>query len=221
MVLKPSDSSNCPHSNVDFQNETINLSINRVQSSIPKTGIDNNSCPRENSNCKTNNEQEATDNKNTYWIYPSPKMFYSAMKRKGTLPGHLENNSQLNEETITKEMDIIVDIHNIVNEQCWSEICKWENDQDISLKRFLGRPEDLSPKAWFKTNLMGYSRPFDRHDWYVTRKNGQIQRYIIDFYSGNQNTVNDKISFHLDVRPALDSFESLKLRLKRNFKPFL
>jgi cytochrome c heme-lyase len=34
--------------------------------------------------------------------------------------------------------------------------------------RFLGRPQDYSPKARL-LNLLGYKLPFDRHDWVVDR----------------------------------------------------
>lgn len=79
------------------------------------------------------------------------------------------------------------------------------------LHRFLGRPDDLSPKAWLKHWLFGYRKPFDRHDWYIDRCGTQV-RYVIDFYSGNSDP-NSPISFHLDVRPAVDNFASLKDRL--------
>jgi cytochrome c heme-lyase len=34
--------------------------------------------------------------------------------------------------------------------------------------RFVGRPQDYSPKARL-LNLLGYKLPFDRHDWVVDR----------------------------------------------------
>ena len=98
--------------------------------------------------------------------------------------------------------------------------------------RFQGRPTDLSPKALFKMYVLGYTKPFDRHDWYVDRGDGsELIRYVIDFYSGNITTSGDKdggssnpmmkndgrIGFHLDVRPSLDSFESIKCRVKGLF----
>ena len=46
--------------------------------------------------------------------------------------------------------------------------------------------------------------PFDRHDWFVSRKVGdttQEVRYVIDFYSGEPEPNGDPV-FHLDVRPA-------------------
>jgi len=36
------------------------------------------------------------------------------------------------------------------------------------LKRFMGRPNEYSPKARL-LNLLGYKLPFDRHDWVVDR----------------------------------------------------
>ena len=137
-----------------------------------------------------------------------------------------------------------------MNERTWMELLKWEKIRNSSdddgaatgiatvppprLVRFQGRPNDLSPKALFKMYILGYTKPFDRHDWYVDRGDGSEPiRYIIDFYSGNLNTSNGgsdggdsnnpmmkrqsndgRIGFHLDVRPALDSFESIKYRVK-------
>ncbi|EPZ33729.1 Cytochrome c/c1 heme-lyase domain-containing protein [Rozella allomycis CSF55] len=48
-----------------------------------------------------------------HWVYPSEQMFFNAMKRKG-YPA--------------QERDIgnLVTVHNVVNEQCWVEIQRWE-----------------------------------------------------------------------------------------------
>lgn len=51
--------------------------------------------------------------KSSSWLYPSEQMFYNAMKRKGAEPK-------------PEDMQLVVNIHNIVNEQCWVEILKWE-----------------------------------------------------------------------------------------------
>ena len=40
-------------------------------------------------------------------------MFYNAMKRKGYSPSE-------------KDMDVVVPIHNMVNEQAWVQVCKYE-----------------------------------------------------------------------------------------------
>lgn len=47
------------------------------------------------------------------WIYPSEKMFFDAMKRKGHDPQ-------------APDMRTIVPIHNAVNERAWAEIKQWE-----------------------------------------------------------------------------------------------
>ena len=68
----------------------------------------------------------------------------------------------------------------------------------------------MSPKARFNT-LLGYTAPFDRHDWNVDRCGKKIE-YIIDFYAGKENSNNGKLSFYLDVRPKLNTFEGWKMR---------
>lgn len=57
--------------------------------------------------------------------------------------------------------------------------------------------------------------PFDRHDWIVER-DGKEVRYVIDFYSG-QPEPGRPLSVYLDVRPALDSVESVVDRLRWQF----
>lgn len=47
------------------------------------------------------------------WVYPSEKMFFDAMKRKG----------YSSKET---DMQMVVPIHNAVNERAWKEIKEWE-----------------------------------------------------------------------------------------------
>ena len=60
-----------------------------------------------------------------------------------------------------------------------AEISK--NEPLPTLVRFKGRPGDLSPKARLMS-MVGYSKPFDRHDWIVRRANGEERRYVIDYY---------------------------------------
>lgn len=129
------------------------------------------------------------------WVYPSEQQYYNAMKRKGYNPSE-------------KDIPVILHIHNVVNEQGWVKIKEWEalrGNTDPRLKKFLGRPKDLSPKA-FILGLLGYSKPFDRHDWVVER-DGEEVRYVIDFYSGKRNPnpspTASPISMYLDVRPAI------------------
>ncbi|KAJ7582592.1 cytochrome C1 heme lyase [Mycena floridula] len=141
------------------------------------------------------------------WVYPSQAQFFSAMARKNHNPN-------------AADMKTIVPIHNAVNERAWTEIQKWEAGRGgdacggIKLVNFKGRPEDRSPRARWKM-LLGYAAPFDRHDWVVDRCGIQT-RYIIDFYTGrNPDPASANVSFYLDVRPALDSWEGIKMRLGR------
>lgn len=59
-----------------------------------------------------------------------------------------------------------------------------------------------------------YSPPFDRHDWVVDRC-GTKMRYIIDFYTGHTaGPASNNVSFYLDVRPAMDNWEGVKMRME-------
>ena len=61
-------------------------------------------------------------------------------------------------------------------------------------------------------SLCSYSAPFDRHDWVVDRCGTRL-RYVIDFYTGHTGgPQSNNLSFYLDVRPALDSWEGVRLR---------
>ncbi|KAI0374742.1 cytochrome C1 heme lyase [Pilatotrama ljubarskyi] len=141
------------------------------------------------------------------WVYPSQAQFFAAMARKN----HNPNES---------DMKVIVPIHNAVNERAWQEIMKWEAGQGgekcggVKLVSFKGRPNDRTPRArWY--SLLGYSPPFDRHDWVVDRC-GSRMRYVIDFYTGHGGGPSSKnVSFFLDVRPALDNWEGVRLRAER------
>lgn len=42
------------------------------------------------------------------------------------------------------------------------------------LLRFLGRPDDTSPKALAKM-MLGHPLPFDRHDWVVDRGGDEVR----------------------------------------------
>jgi len=180
--MMPATPKQLPHPEQDF-----NLPTDRVVSSIP----------RGSPNAPTAN-----------WVYPSPQMFYNAVRRKG---------GDADEESMQK----VVSIHNRVNEYCWNKIREWEalrGNPDPKLVAFRGRFKDLSPKARFFM-LLGHERPFDRHDWEVER-NGQNVRYVIDYYeTGEENKVlGDGLDIELDVRPALDSFSAAVDRTRMFFK---
>ena len=97
-------------------------------------------------------------------------MFWNALVRKGKAEGATEH-----------DMDEVVAIHNNMNENTWRLVQEWEklhqSEGDAATKaaaaaavgagaataqptippasarlsRFVGRPDDLSPKAWLKS----------------------------------------------------------------------
>lgn len=52
------------------------------------------------------------------WEYPSPQQFHNALERKGM-------------ETPEEHVDMMVQIHNFLNEQAWQEVLKWEKRQNM------------------------------------------------------------------------------------------
>lgn len=93
------------------QHEVDNtLGTDRVISTIPRSqspGATSSACP-------VNHETETgADAKTGNWVYPSEKMFFDAMKRKG-------------HDTRAGDMKTVVPIHNAVNERAWKEIREWE-----------------------------------------------------------------------------------------------
>ncbi|KAJ1985304.1 Cytochrome c1 heme lyase [Dimargaris verticillata] len=191
--------------------QTASLSTLRAKSTIPRAQapLPNQPAPPDNTelpqvHTSTNAAvYDAEDGDNSAWVYPSEQMFYNAMKRK---------NWQPNE----RDMKSVVEIHNQVNEVAWKKVLEWEQLHASTcpmpkLLRFEGRPQDITPKARFRS-WFGYKLPFDRHDWVVDRC-GQQVTYIIDFYSGSPTTrtlpgTTSSVtihtpSFYLDVRPKL------------------
>jgi len=132
-------------------------------------------------------------------------------------------------ETPEEHVETMVEIHNFLNEEAWQEVMKWEkrlpNGDQAQLAKFQGNPGKLSPKArlhlWagmlFPSKFITEA-PFDRHDWVVTRPSTDpsappiTTRYVIDYHSAPPDDEGNPV-FFLDVRPALDSFESIKERI--------
>lgn len=166
-----------------------NISTNRVSSSISKGGT----------------------TEGTTWTYPSPQMFYNALSRKGKLG-----------DTKEEDMESVVAVHNNMNEKTWNRVVEWEKvldpDSTPKLLKFMGRPTDLSPKAYLKHYLLGHPLPYDRHDWTILRTDGSTVRYVIDYYHDEtraQETPESALpnpkdhaatpSLLVDVRPAVDT----------------
>ncbi|KAL1968823.1 hypothetical protein VTN77DRAFT_1184 [Rasamsonia byssochlamydoides] len=170
------------------------------------------------------------------WIYPSERQFFDALVRKNNLPASAASAREL-----ATSVASIIPIHNAVNEKAWSEILKWESRAPASdpgskkcggpkLYSFRGLGTDsrfLSPRARIN-GWLGYQLPFDRHDWVVERCGGQRIEYVIDFYQGKQASPGqssnsgltgavgqEKLSFYLDVRPKLNSWEGWRMRFNR------
>ncbi|KAI5956516.1 CYC3 [Candida jiufengensis] len=154
------------------------------------------------------------------WEYPSPQQMYNAMLSKGKGQGIPED-----------AVESMVEVHNFLNEGAWQQILEWENKYtdetkiEPRLKKFTGKPHDLSPKAqiylWLGKifpETFNSIPPFDRHDWTILRSNGKNQgwkeiRYIIDYYGAPDDEETGMPSFMLDTRPALDDFGSIKDRI--------
>ncbi|KAL2022159.1 hypothetical protein VTK56DRAFT_5988 [Thermocarpiscus australiensis] len=185
----------------------LQLDESRVISSIPRSS---NPGP---SACPVNHEQETGASATGHWVYPSEKQFFEAMKRKGHTGAS------------PADMKTVVPIHNAVNERAWAEILKWEAPYVAPasqggcggprLHSFAGLgAQTMSPRARINT-LLGYTAPFDRHDWVVDRCGTRVE-YVIDFYAGRSDGAGaGKLNFYLDVRPKLNTWEGVKMRVLR------
>lgn len=130
--------------------QTSVLSLERTMSSIPRSEGERAAGA---SACPVKHDQPAQSApapaKTNSWEYPSPQQFYNALVRKGW-------------ETPEESVDMMVKIHNWLNEEAWQQIRRWEERHDggdrSQLARFEGRPSDLSPKARYHLAL-GYLFP--------------------------------------------------------------
>jgi cytochrome c heme-lyase len=120
-----------PDSHATITSDGSKLSKERVTSSIPRW-----------SNREEKSDESSASSSN--WVYPSPNQFFSAMARKNHNPR-------------ADDMNVVVPIHNAVNERAWNGILEWERVADESawkkcggpkLVSFKGRPKDVTWKAW-------------------------------------------------------------------------
>ena len=112
-------------------------------------------------------------------------------------------------------MAAVVAIHNAVNERAWSQVMAWEGlhaheCENPRLVRFQGKPGEFTLRSRALT-LLGYSPPFDRHDWVVNRC-GEEVTYLIDFYKGDSTRAGPP-SFFIDARPNITSLSTLADRM--------
>lgn len=198
---------------VPYGKQSRTLSQDREVSTIPRAQL---GMP---STTPSNSEQETGQSSSGNWIYPSETQFFNAVMRKST--------TTTSPHELASSISSIIPIHNAVNERAWHIIKQWEGDSSKAcggpkLLSFQGLGAGaLSPKAKWKTTVMGAKEPFDRHDWTVERCGGEKVEYIIDFYQGKEREDIDpkrraqELNFYLDVRPKLNSFEGWKMRAER------
>ncbi|KAK2734877.1 holocytochrome c synthase [Myotisia sp. PD_48] len=198
-------------------NQTVNLPVEREISTIPRA-----------------------DNKGSKWEYPSPQQMYNAMLRKGytdtpqdAVESMVAVHNFLNEGAWQEIVDwehtfsqglkrgwercrrgsenLSVDLE---RERTGSTDENGATFQEPQLLRFMGRPQERTPKATMLQVLAnlypskyGTAPPFDRHDWYIQRQtpSGPKEvRYVIDYYSAPPEPTGEPV-FYLDIRPAVDT----------------
>jgi len=184
-----------------------------------------------------NYEQDTgADGKSGNWIYPSEQMFFEAMKRKNFDPNTDDMKSivpihnAVNEQAWVEikkweagrgaERYVYTVLLFLVGSL--SPVLILHHDRHMltlrcdscggpKLVSFRGDSAAMTPKARMN-NLLGYTKPFDRHDWVIDRCGTQID-YVIDFYAGKNDPRSGKaLSFYLDVRPKLNTLEGWKMR---------
>ncbi|KAI9888811.1 MAG: Cytochrome c1 heme lyase [Vezdaea aestivalis] len=205
-VRDPAAPPSTPPTPASSKSSSPALDTHRTISTIPRTNpLSRLAVPSASTHAAPANSEVETGSREGNWVYPSEAMFFAAMRRK-------------NHDPKERDMKAVVPIHNAVNERVWKEIREWERGlggekcNGPHLSAFHGDATRLSPRARFNT-LLGYTAPFDRHDWIVDRCGVQIE-YIIDFYPGKGPA---GLSFYLDVRPKLNSFEGCRMRVARVF----
>ncbi|EJK64518.1 hypothetical protein THAOC_14741 [Thalassiosira oceanica] len=172
-IIPPSIEEAAKHPQTPAAGQLMPLSTQRVTSSIPRGD-------KPSSGIIAPSHQPANS---ANWQYPSEQQFYNAMFRKGYRPP-------------VESIPSVLQIHNAVNERSWAEVRKWERDLhgngDPRLAKFIGRPKDLSPRAWFNSNILMTQAPFDRHD-------------CLESSMGRGTNALKPPSMYIDVRPALDN----------------
>lgn len=120
-------------------NPRAGLDTDRVVSSIPRSTSNPEACPVEHG-ASANAEIETGSHASGNWVYPSEKMFFEAMQRKGY-------------DARTADMKTVVPIHNAVNERAWKEILEWEKPYTEASKYVATPPQSLSPSSLTRVHL--------------------------------------------------------------------
>lgn len=112
----PWSSSTSSHTSEQTPTSNSGLDTDRVVSTIPRTFGTPAACPVDHDKepgKPANHEMETGVDPSGNWVYPSEKMFFEAMKRKGY-------------DARVADMKTVVPIHNAVNERAWEKIKEWE-----------------------------------------------------------------------------------------------
>jgi len=187
------------YAQIPHPSQRLPLSTHRAESTIPRgaAGGGGSQAEQQQETLPKIPHHQLGVNPTDKWVYPSEQQVFNAMKRKGW--------EGIEEESIPS----FLQIHNSVNERSWKLLQEWEkdnNNNNLRLVRFEGRPKDLTPKAWIWSNLFFQNPPFDRHDWYVDNGIQKEKRYVLDFYMMNDNASSSSLPrVEIDVRPALDT----------------
>lgn len=205
-----------------------------------------------------NAEHNSLTSSSGNWIYPSQRMFYDAMQRKQhdphapdmatVVPIHNAVNERAWKEILkweapymsscldqTPARDSSSPSTHIPRQIPDTKAAKTTDTvrgdalQGPKLVSFSGTAKSLTPRARWNS-LLGYTRPFDRHDWIVDRAGTRVD-YVIDFYAGkpsasatghqrpeaNADPKQSPLNFYLDVRPKLNTIEGCRMRLAALF----
>lgn len=202
-------SDKCPIKSVNSENISWEENINE-RNLMPE--IPNYSLEEKNDGVSLSKKRSISSipkNNNEYWEYPSAQQFYNSLLRKNK---YVEKN----------DVDAVVMVHNEVNEITWNHILKYEymhkkECNKVTLNRFVGKFDELSFKARFKSLFTNLGRPFDRHDWYINRCGVEV-KYILDYY--NDESMNDDKQIYIDARPAPNSISNIWDRVRFPFYNF-
>jgi cytochrome c heme-lyase len=111
-------SEECPYKgNTSSSAETLKNAPQNSKTNLPSASILQANTSQTAESLPTDRERSSIprhDAAGSNWLYPSPRMFYNALLRKG-------------HETRPEDIQVMVDVHNYLNEQVWQEILKWES----------------------------------------------------------------------------------------------
>lgn len=110
--------SECPYKSGDKTAEFLKNAPQSRTTNLPEASILQKETSETAASLPTDREQSSIprhDAEGSTWMYPSPRMFYNALLRKGY-------------DTKPEDVQVMVDVHNFLNEQVWQEILKWESD---------------------------------------------------------------------------------------------